>query len=138
MLQMRKQTRERLCLLDTGDVVSGPSVRTDPLSPLCSPRLLSPQSLPPPPLSVTHCTAMAFLVGSRATDLRTGTHLSHNSLFHPTSVERVLVRLFSVTSISSRGQAHSFILMIINHYSRDLFIIICTNLINYSFLENCC
>lgn len=137
MLQMRKRTRERPCPLNTGNVVSGPSVRTDPLSPLRIPRLLLPQCLLPPPLSVTHCIATAFLVGARESDPRTGTYLNHNSLGHRTSVECVLVRLFSSTSISSRGHAHSFIVMIINHSSRDLFIIIFTNLINYSFLENC-
>lgn len=78
---------------------------------------------------------MAFLVGAREADLRPRTYLNYNSLYNQTSVERVLVRLFSLTSISSRGHAHSFILMIINHPLRDLLIIIFKNLISYSFLE---
>lgn len=127
---------EHLCLLDTGNFISGPSVRSDPLSPLCILRLLLPSSLLSPPPSLPHCRAMAFLVGAREADLRPRPYLNHNSLYHQTSVERVLVRLFPLTSISSRGHAHSFILMIVTHPLRDLFIIIFKNLINYSFLEN--
>lgn len=85
MLQMRKQTMEHLCLLDTGNFISGPSVRSDPLSPLCILRLLLPSSLLSPPPSLPHCRAMAFLVGAREADLRPRPYLNHNSLYHQTS-----------------------------------------------------